>query len=594
MLIKIGIKQPYIEQMTNPDFSFFKKNGNQILIWGYVLLFERDSFDTELFKEVLDIDFDLLIPKMTGNFLAVEIANNKIIHLSSDFYGHARVYLLFESTKILVTDDLSKINFSEYEDYDDFQIQLFLEKGYTWEGGTFFQNLKIITPSVKYRFITVEGKTRVEKSYLPFPRIINRGERIHDIMADTLLGLAKNNENSLALMFSSGIDSTYIREVAYQKGINIESLTCNIKDPKLWVVQEDVALAKKLSLGKRRVSIIDLDNVYRLMDDTFKETVRMLPFEFHISVFQLFLSKYAKQQKIKILITGQNADSIYNYGNTSVIKFSESFKCLMHLQLHGMGLTILFDRLLQTGEILKSIQRGKPNALVSIMWKRLFPNYVLNVQNLLLHFLFPEVMSLIDDPIKSQDTMLLRESYKKIEDLLQLYEKGETLRMILIRSKLIGHCQGRDVRCITEWSKNVGVDNIQIFTSAPLISFFGLNNLDIRDVVRPKRLLHQYINKFLKYDKIKKHLTYDNDVDMINDEITYFRSIYESLDKCGEMSQLKNKAKEFLRDRDVDNSIVGMSSTEEQAKNMDFRLAWLQMTIQNLDRRNDCVERELK
>ena len=173
----------------------------------------------------------------------------------------------------------------------------------------------------------------------------------------------------------------------------------------------------------------------------------------------------------------------------------------------------LINRYFQMDHVLEKISLNKPDRMTRLIWKKFNTNTELNLRNVLCTLTF-------------NGTAIPYCSWRKMEEITTESGKEETysrnlfeidqligelksnkynrVRELLMIIKILGHCQGRDVRCITEWCREFSVENIQLYTSSPM--FFKLKELklSLKDVFQPKYYILKYVNKYIDYQKIDR------------------------------------------------------------------------------------------
>lgn len=538
--MKVSIKGSSVVNYTEPNYLFCNTKRK---IWGEIFLFDNSPF-SEVNKENIDnLDFDDLIPRLSGNFFALEERSEGVV-FATDFYGHSRYYYMFKNEEVIISDNIDLLDFKS-SNYDYFQIIFFLTNGYTRNGGTFFKDLKIVSPTKRYTF----KNNRLDQSFIPMT-IYERSE-LETVVSQTLKSLTKEYKN-VGLMFSSGIDSTYISLVARENNIGLNNYFGKVDNPLVEVVEQDNFLVNELiNKEKFHVQICRM-NVYKELEETIEMTMNALPFDFHNSLVQHNIFEKCVNQGIKMIISGQNSDALYNFGNTTFVPYKTTLRALLHGKLEGAGLTVCFNRYIQTARFQKHLIHNKNGMISKLIWKH-FANNELNLKNYIKSFLisksviphgtdwnFQKYMS------KPNDSIYDEEIEKEIDELLVTLQFGESVHQLLLRSLLISYCQGRDVQCMTAWAKQLGIENCQLFSTAPVFNWLANNELNMKDIHFPKRKLRYYIKKHSSYFKLRKSIP-SNIENTFQSEKDYFEDLFNKIPQSVGKEECIKVARNVLR-----------------------------------------------
>jgi len=284
-----------------PDLILEGLNSNlKFLIYGKPLLFKSRPFDiNELngkFNELND-----LIVWLTGNFIIFEEYNGKVIAFSIDLFGQTRYYYSLDNESINFASKVDQLQYNnQIKDYDYYQILLFLLKGYTWNGGTFFKQIKIVSSFKKYKLV---DNILIEE-YIKIPECKDKNS-IKDVSKNILNALSNSNfGNGLDLMFSGGKDSTFIALALSEINTKFRSIYNKYVAPAFSLNAQDAILSSKVA-QLRNLNYIELENNAKEdVKNYIHETIKLLPFEFHLSIAQRNIIKYASESGSKLIITG--------------------------------------------------------------------------------------------------------------------------------------------------------------------------------------------------------------------------------------------------------------------------------------------------
>lgn len=580
MRIVVNKQDNSIIELTEPDIRLMLNNGTgDLVIWGSIHLYKTSEYKDDCLTDVVCKPFNEIIPLFTGQYIAALIKDNMICQLAVDFYGHTGAYFQEKRTSYIITDDISLIQFDEPYELDKFQIRHFVDKGYCWESGTFIKQLQKISPTITYIF----NDKGLSQDYLPFPTFVNDGT-LEECMASTMKAIVEGC-GKVGLFFSSGVDSSYIREVSIRNNISVTPILHYQKKPRYFAPEEDYDLSMRLNVGHGDIQVRSVEDSDAHFAATIGETVRMLPFDFHPAIIQSHIYPIAKEEGFKMMISGQNSDSVYALAATHHTPLSKTIKQLLSFHLHNSGLKSDFKRYVQTGSFLKKLKKGKPSWWTKIIWKRLNPDYEFTFENLLMAYMkedceLPVICHNKNDQLESE---YIDQYQKFVNKLSVLFERGETPRMVMIRGKLLGHCQGRDVRCMTEWAKECNMGNMQIFTSGPVLSWLGAHDLGFLDIFVGKRELRRYLEKTIHYSKLKNQVPdYRNVEGVVPSELVRFRDMYNYLNTEGKMNKLHKEACELLHDEKIISDKEYNYYTSNDYTDNNPRLVWFAQSLNNL------------
>lgn len=573
-------KNRFITELSEPAFRLSLSDGSgELAIWGNVYLFKDLSFNSINTASLKEYSFNVLIPLLTGHYIAALIKDSKLCKLAVDFYGHMGAYLQENDDSYVITDDIRSIHFNKNFELDRFQIRHFVDKGYCWESGTFIKQLRKVSPTVVY----IIKENGIVQDFLPFPTFIKDGT-LHDCMSKTLQSIV-NNCGKVGLFFSSGVDSSYIREVAFRNGIEIKPFQHYMKNPRYFATEEDLDLSMRLNFDRNDIEVCGLEDADSFFKKKIATTIRLLPFDFHPAIIQSHVYPIAKEEGYSMMISGQNSDSVYALAATHHIPLSTTIKKLLSFRIHHSGLKGHYKRYLQTGGFLRKLVRNRPSWWTRYIWRKINPDYDFTFSNLLMAYLKDdaELPVICHNKNDKYEKEYINEYQQFVSKLNVLLEKGETPRMIMIRGKLLGHCQGRDVRCLTEWAKECNIGNIQVFTSAPILSWLGAHDLGLLDIFVGKRELRKYLDETIGYSKLKESVSnYRNREGIVSSEAIRFHDMYDVLNTDGEMDSLVNEVCELLHKEAIiseqEYSLYCQSGYTDHSP----RLAWLAMSIKNL------------
>lgn len=568
-----------IEKTKSNYFVKLNKEDGELYIWGSIHLFKDRVFGTSSLSEIKDLSFNDIIPLFTGQYIAALIKGDTLKYLAVDFYGHMGAYIHEKKESYQITDDISSLCFDEPYDLDKFQIRHFIDKGYCWASGTFIKQLKKISPTITYTF----SDGYIQQDFQPFPQYKKNG-KLEDCVAETLKAIVKGS-GKVGLFFSSGVDSSYIREVARRKGVELIPMLHYMSHPRYFAPEEDYDLAMRINEGSGDIKVCELKDGDSHFASTIDSTVKLLPFDFHPALIQSHIYPIMKEMGINMAISGQNSDSVYALGATHHTPLATTIKQLLTFHIHHSGLKGHFKRYLQTGRFLRRLKNGHPAWWTKYIWNKINPDYEFNFSNLLMAYMKDdaELPIICHDKNDKLEASYINQYQHFVSKLNVLFDRGETPRMVMIRGKLLGHCQGRDVRCLTEWAKKYEMGNIQVFTSGPVLSWIGAHDLGLKDIFVGKRELRKYLDRTIHYTKLKKLVPdYRKIPGVIPSEEMRFHDMYNYINTGGKMDLLFHKACELLHNEGIISDSEYLEYKTNAYSNNSPRLVWFAQSLENL------------
>ncbi|MGP4060486.1 asparagine synthase-related protein [Halobacillus sp. H74] len=576
----------YIIDVTN--------NDSQLWLYGKPLLLDSSVFSPEKLSELRNIKFTDLIPRLTGDCFFVETKNGEIINFAVDFYGHCRMYMNEISEDIFISNDLYSLPQQTDPDLDWFQIFYFLNWDHTWCGGTFYKKIHLLTPTKVYKFINNE----VIEGYLKMPK--PKYKNIKDAITEVLFALS-GEEKAPLMMLSGGLDSMHIASIAKNKEVNIHYVTGEIKDLVLDDNLKDqsgvqrIAEQYNLDINYVEVKIKDFyDKWQGKLDD-------LLPFEYKDGRLWIHMASYAQENGYEILMSGQNADAIYNYSYTNDTSIKEVFKMLIKSyfkpgkmnfseRLQNTGLNEYIMRLFSTDKFLQNVlDHNHYSKFFKLIWKNINKDLPLTRENYIAHYAvkgngYPKTVGLFVSEAANENgkkfyTEKLTSEFGK---LIALYDKKtyKTGRELLLVSKLSGYCQGEDQRAITEACRLNGISSFQIYTSAPILPQYNNLRLGIKDIFRPKYKTYREVNEnglMQERESINKETNSKNTVNASQ----VWQIIYNILDHKLDFTECIIYARKAMDESGMVN-IEELKSVMEKDIGIKMRVAWFGLSLKKM------------
>ncbi|MCP3032737.1 hypothetical protein LF817_15540 [Halobacillus sp. A1] len=583
-----NIKPSYIIDVTHHE--------SLLLFYGTPLLLDSSAFSPEKLRDLKNIKFNELIPRLTGDYFCVETKNGQITNFAVDFYGHCRMYMNEIGEDIFISNDLYSLPQNTDLELDWFQIFYFLNWDHTWNGGTFYKQIHLLAPTKAYKLATNE----VTEEYLKMPKLKNIS--VKDSIIEVLSAISsRSDEKAPLMMLSGGLDSMHIASIAKNNEINLDYVTGEIKD----VVLDDNI---KDQLGVRKIAeLYNLDvnhvevKIKNFYDKWQGKLGDVLPFEYKDGRLWIYMASHARENGYEILMSGQNADAIYNYSYTNDTSIKEVYKKLIKTylkpgrmnfseRLQKTGLNEYIMRLYSTDKFLqKVLDHNHYSKGFKRIWKYINMDLPLTRENYMATYAvkgngYPKTIGLYVSEAanangkKFYEGMLTSEFGKMID----LYDKKtyKTGRELLLMTKLLGYCQGEDLRAITECCRLNGISSLQIYTSAPVLPQYSNLRIGIKDIFRPKYKTYREVKKhglLQVREAINKEKSSENTVNASQIWKIIYNILYHNLD----FGECIVHAKKAMEESGMVN-IEKLNSVIEKDIGIKMRVAWLGLSLKKM------------
>jgi len=570
----------------------FVRGEYRVWVYGRPFVFHNGTIE-DLFADTWSRgkSYSCFANRLSGDYLAIVESPTDIV-LFTDQFGLARYYYLSTGDGVVVSDSVQQIkHYLKHPVLSPTGIVSFLSQGYCHYESTYLEPLKKLSPLTAIRYharnvVPIEGQ---------LPQTCSHGSLIEALSA--ALTRLREQVGETALSFSGGVDSTALLRLCVENGLEVIpvfGLYCDLDFPQN---RRDYAAARLQTrrYGKRLI-VLQLNARDRLLEQ-WHWNINVNPFDFHIALVQHSCAAWCSVNGVGVLLSGQNADSLYNLGNTTYIPLWQApVTLLKSLSLRGGGLTILAGRHLQTEAVLSRILRGG-RLPPWTLWLLRYIYGVSTAQNTLFyaramgrgyHCLHGPLPYAEDRYISSILTEEGRELYSNYLDDLALQsltsleqEPFPQGRRWLLKIKIMNYCQGRDVRCITESSRAHGVRSLLPFSTQPVISYFANTPLGLADVLTPKRELREFVGVRRTERLLPSFNRYSSqELVTVNSELELFDYLYRCLDTSLALSKYVDAAfqmcgREFL---DVDRwrAVIAQDAA------LRLKTAWLGCSLEAL------------
>lgn len=273
-----------------------KFKNNEVIIFSTIDLGSLKDLIFENLKSENVINFHaFLLNTIDDGWYAELILNNKR-YLLNDFRGSFRIYINIK-LKIWSLDFWSllksEINYSTVDEV--------LVRGYTTGYKTISNDIHKLLPSSIFEFDSLKHLPNVKGIFSS--SIANNK---HD-----LFDYKKIKDKKVGIAFSGGLDSTYLASELVKLGIMPDLYFCisEIDDEKELSLIQATAIAKKLNLKLTTVKIYNNEII-----DNFPKYYKKYPNDLSYAIISLKLFIQKIEDKVDVLVTGQNSDTFIAFG----------------------------------------------------------------------------------------------------------------------------------------------------------------------------------------------------------------------------------------------------------------------------------------
>lgn len=291
-------------------------NGlKKIFIFGHMpLLYKDKPFDVNdsVFSRAQKLDD--IVPYVVGQSLYILIEDGKVSEIAADYYCHSRVYYTCINGIISISEDWRKLPHTSME-IDPFQLMYFMNWDETLSGETFYTDMRFFCPT--YKYVLSDG---LKKRFMKFEPLDSHG--YHDAVERTVKAVSMLNKK-VGIMLSGGMDSTEVAVSACNIGFYPAYYCAQIQDLQMFDNIQDCAgaqaVANELGLDFKFAKC----TIGSFLDGWGGELSKYVGFAYKDGKFWEAVSGTAKQEGIELLINGNSADYMHNYGYTMEDKASE-------------------------------------------------------------------------------------------------------------------------------------------------------------------------------------------------------------------------------------------------------------------------------
>ena len=467
----------YRKEFTIGDnkFIFLLKNqpyfeASDTIVLGYPYNMNINTFSEK------DVD------KVKGYYVYIKYEKN-LIKIINDLCGLCRLYYLQEDNIVYFSDDFMTLFNQlpiEKRTPDLFAIEYWHKHRYTPDNLTFLKAIRKIKPSNIYKF--EENKMDEQLYYKDITNIPNKQNNYNNILQDlrNSISIIKEIPKKKFVLFSGGADSTLIVKLLQEQ--NVEFVPVFAKHiPTNSMNYDDILKVKqssKLLNIETQDVIIDTnqDITLEYINDCIIDRANI---RWTYNIINELKNKYGEDI---ILITGEAADSILNFGPTGY-SFGDYISRNIMFNNKSLYTKCLFKILQISREYYRNMEIPK------------------NEEEYFQSFLDEKFYKVLND--KSKTVAYKNNLYNIVKKYSNILKSKYALMMYL---KISSFIQGSDQQVFINPSNYFGIKLIFLFAT-PQIMYSTVKNTDYKyEINHPKSVVYKILKDVFNYEmpNIKK------------------------------------------------------------------------------------------
>jgi asparagine synthase (glutamine-hydrolysing) len=290
------------EKLVKKGIQFLTDSDTEVILYAY------QEYGTSIFKELNGI----------FSFAILDKANQQLI-LVRDRLGIKPLYYGFKGSEIIFSSELKGIKCSLGLDFSEKRTWDYLLSS-NITGESYYSNVISLTPGT-YGIFDLNSKQFTTEKYCQLTDLINEKqyhkqsqlteEKIIDELDELLNTVVKDQMVSdvpIASVGSGGLDSSLITAIARQYNSNISVYHVKVDDEKCDESKYAKQVAQHLNL-ELKTEVLSKSNYLEYIDYCIE--MEELPLSHPNSVGIYLISKKAKEDGIKVLLTGEGADELF-------------------------------------------------------------------------------------------------------------------------------------------------------------------------------------------------------------------------------------------------------------------------------------------
>lgn len=479
-MLKVNIQTgELLEDVRKPAGYIELRNGLTVRIYGKMpLLYKDRPFSDVVFKDEHMEELDDLVPYAVGQSFFVLMDGLSVKEMAADYYCHSRVYYTEMGGIIYISDDWRELPHTCME-LDLFQLMYFMNWDETLLGETYYKDLKYFCPTYKY-----PQNSGFVRRFMRFRSLDSHG--FHDAVFRTVKAVSQLDKK-VGIMLSGGMDSTEVAVCAEEMNYHPVYYCAKIDDLEMFDNIQDCIGAKVIAdhygLDFRFAPCC----IRSFLDGWNGELSKYVGFSYKDGKFWEAVSKKAKEDGMELLINGNNADYMHNFGYTMEDKASEKsytheFFTTMRKVTSNKQLDRVFVNHEYSKELIDQWNRFNDGEFTQerfLAWCMTNGNMYAGYRGLAVDEACNEYGQDLYD--KQLDDCM--------RDLISEFRDGNVsnTRQLVLNGFLVGEMNGANARAIMGAASANDVECLIIHTSPLIFDACIKMVFDDRDVVIPKR-----------------------------------------------------------------------------------------------------------
>lgn len=582
---------------VNKDSSiFFESLGKQYFFWSSSPCF-ANQFSNSLKTEFEKYDsLESFLNSFIYDFCGAVIDNDRTT-LFASLFSPTRYYLFKKGTHWFFTNNSDELlKFDTAKDFNNYELLYFLVNGYTTAFSTFYKNWYKLLPGeiVSPEVISDNYEKRLEANLLIKELAKNTVKKqtfeIFDNTFDKVLKKIISGKTNIGVLFSGGADSTYLLLKLLHIVENKSAVTALIFFSKKFSTingcDDKLKAVRFLNDRNIKYEIIDPLKFETLQESVFRN-ISSIPFDSHGSLWVGGALRNLSG-KYDLVLTGQNADAIYNFGPTARLDLKNViFKC----SLNSAGIGECIKRsLYKTERINVFKQKNKNYGIITrlkfllnfyridkcMLKKMQYSDFLIgfSCQSAYIPYFYSKIFKNIIN--KDKVNFFVAKTLEFIKGI-QKYMLDSKQDLLLV--KLLTYIQGSDSTIIKEIGNKANCSVAFPFTEPDSVSFFSSYELLHNDTINPKKFVYEFIEKnnvVLPKQLIKNgnymtgrqslHLINSTIFDLLDNDEERVCSLIQKFPDIINKQYLIKEFANYLNDKDYNTDVI-------------FRLLWLSVSF---------------
>ena len=328
-IIQVGFARLSIQDLNKDSNKIFYDNDNLILFNGEIYNHNElrkkyladhnfsTNTDTEVLFKLFQKKGEGILNELEGifSFVYIDLKTEKIF-MARDFTGTKPLYFSQQNNNLFFSSEAWFLYSLSNKELDKISVNFFLNFGFTEEEKTLIKNVNKIKPRYIYTF-NLYNSNLDKKLYFNLSK--SKSIKIPDnkVSKELLENTVKKNlitDTKIGTFLSGGIDSTTVSLIAKKYNENIEAITtCFLPKDKFKKFNVDFEFSEQISKDYNfKLHVHYVNNEKDLYEDFIKVTNYLDEPVSNLNFLNTYWqTKLAKENNIKVVLTGDGADEIF-------------------------------------------------------------------------------------------------------------------------------------------------------------------------------------------------------------------------------------------------------------------------------------------